>query len=98
MGLIQAKKRARRRVDDAGYLDDWTLSGGPHAAILACAYNALFDLARTTSFLPKNFATDGLSFDQPMSAMTRATVEEKQPLMNAGRQSPEGVRCKMERR
>lgn len=96
MSLMKPENRERWKADEKTYLDQWPLSGEQKAAVLARDYNRMLDLGGNIYFLSKIFSTDGLSFVQAVSTMTRMTVTDYQAMMNAGGRSPEGLRSRKE--
>lgn len=92
MSLMKAENRARWQAGEREYLDQWPMTEDQKEAVLARDYNRLLDLGGNIYFLAKIFSTDGLSFLQAVSTMTRMSVEDYQAMMIAGGRSPEGVR------
>jgi protocatechuate 4,5-dioxygenase alpha chain len=92
MSLMRAENRERFKADERAYLDEWPMSEEQKQAVVDRDYNRLLELGGNIYFLPKVFASDGLSFVQAVSTMTGMGVEEYQQMMQAGGRSPKGVR------
>ena len=92
MSLMTAENRARFKVDERAYMDEWPISDEAKAALLTRDYNALLDLGGNVYFLAKLFSTDGFSFAQAVSTMTDMNFEDYTAMMVAGGRSPEGQR------
>jgi protocatechuate 4,5-dioxygenase alpha chain len=98
MSLMKPENRARFKVDEAAYLDEWPLSDAQKKAVLARDYNALLDEGGNIYFLAKLFFTDEISYLQAVGTMTGMAPEDYQAMMLAGGRSPEGQRSKKEQR
>src|ERR1700689_5007723 len=92
MSLMQAENRERFKADEAAYLDEWPMTEAQKQSVLDRDYNELLDGGGNIYFLAKIFATDGLSYLQAVSTMTRMSAEEYQQMMVSGGRSPEGWR------
>ena len=92
MSLMTAENRARFKVDERAYMDEWPISDEAKAALLTRDYNVLLDLGGNVYFLAKLFSTDGFSFAQAVSTMTDMNFEDYTAMMVAGGRSPEGQR------
>ena len=98
MSLMKPENRARFKVGEAAYLDEWPLSDAQKKAVLARDYNALLDEGGNIYFLAKLFFTDEISYLQAVGTMTGMAPEDYQAMMLAGGRSPEGQRSKKEQR
>ena len=97
MSLMKAGNRERFHADEAGYLDEWPMSGEQKQAVLDRDFQRMLDLGGNVYFLSKIFASDGLSYVEAVSTMTDLNVQEYQAMMLAGGRSPDGWRSKSER-
>ena len=96
MSLMKAENRERFRANEAAYLDEWPMTEGQKAAVLARDYNAMIALGGNIYFLAKIFATDGKSFQYAAGLMTGMSQEDYAAMMLAGGRSPDGVRSRAE--
>ena len=92
MSLMRPENRARFKLDNRAYLDEWPMTEDQKQAVIDRDYNALIALGGNIYFLAKVFATDGVSFQTAAASMTGMTVQEYADMMLAGGRSPEGVR------
>ena len=90
MSLMKPESRARFKVDERAYLDEWPVSAEQRAAVLARDYNRMIALGGNIYFLAKIFSTDGLSFQHAAALMTGMTLEAYARMMLSGGRSPEG--------
>jgi protocatechuate 4,5-dioxygenase alpha chain len=92
MSLMKAPNRERFKADERAYLDEWPMSEGQKAAVLARDYNGLITLGGNIYFLAKIFATDGKSFQYAAALMTGMSQEDYARMMLAGGRpyEPEG--------
>jgi len=92
MSLMRPENRARFKLDNRAYLDEWPMTEDQKQAVIDRDYNALIACGGNIYFLAKLFATDGVSFQTAAASMTGMTVQEYAAMMLAGGRSPEGVR------
>ncbi len=92
MSLMQAGNRARFKVNQRGYLDEWPMSEEQKQAVLDMDLNRAMALGGNIYFLAKIGATHGLSFQQMAGSMTGMTEEEYRAMMIAGGRSIAGNR------
>jgi protocatechuate 4,5-dioxygenase alpha chain len=93
MSLMKAENRARFKVDERAYLDEWAMSEEQKQAVLARDYNRMIALGGNIYFLAKIFATDGKSFQYAAALMTGMSQEAYAKMMLDGGRSPEGEAC-----
>lgn len=98
MSLMKADNRARFKLDEAAYLDQWPLTPAQRQAVLDRDYNAAIAEGGNIYFLAKIFSSDGLSFQQAVGSMTGMSPEDYRDMMLAGGRSPEGWRSVREGR
>jgi protocatechuate 4,5-dioxygenase alpha chain len=92
MSLMKAENRARFKVDQRAYLDEWPMTEAQKQAVLARDLNWCMRLGGNIYFLAKIGATDGLSFQQMAGSMTGMTEEEYRHMMINGGRSVDGNR------
>jgi protocatechuate 4,5-dioxygenase, alpha chain len=92
MSLMRAENRARFKLNERKYLDEWPMSEEQKLAILARDLNRCIALGGNIYFLAKLGATDGRSFQNMASSMTGMTEQEYRDMMIHGGRSPEGNR------
>ncbi len=92
MSLMKADNRARFKVNERAYLDEWTMTDEQKQAVLARDLNWCIRLGGNIYFLAKIGATDGKSFQQMAGSMTGMSEEEYRHMMLAGGRSVEGNR------
>jgi protocatechuate 4,5-dioxygenase alpha chain len=92
MSLMRAENRARFKLDERKYLDEWPMSEEQKLAILARDLNRCVALGGNIYFLAKLGATDGRSFQYMSGSMTGMTEQEYRDMMIRGGRSPEGNR------
>ena len=97
MSLMKAANRDRFHADERAYLEEWPMTEDQKQAVVDRDYQRMLDLGGNIYFLSKIFASDGLSYVQAVSTMTRMSVEEYQAMMLSGGRSPEGWRRQSER-
>ena len=87
MSLMNAENRARFKLDERTYLDEWSMSEEQKSAVLARDLNRCIDLGGNIYFLAKIGATDGKSFQYMAASMTGMTQEAYANMMLAGGRS-----------
>jgi protocatechuate 4,5-dioxygenase alpha chain len=92
MSLMKAENRARFKVDERAYLDEWPMTEEQKLAVLARDLNRCMAAGGNIYFLAKIGATDGLSFQQMAGSMTGMSEDEYRAMMLAGGRSIEGNR------
>ena len=92
MSLMKADNRARFKVNERAYLDEWAMSEEQKQAVLARDLNWCIRLGGNIYFLAKIGATDGKSFQQMAGSMTGMTEEEYRDMMIKGGRSADGNR------
>jgi protocatechuate 4,5-dioxygenase alpha chain len=92
MSLMKPENRARFKVDERAYLDEWPMTEAQKQAVLARDYNAAIAEGGNIYFLAKIFASDGKSFQDAAGSMTGMSPEDYAAMMVAGGRSPEGWR------
>lgn len=92
MSLMKDENRARFKVDERAYMDEWPLTDDQKEAMLARDYNRCLDLGGNVYFLAKLFSTDGIPFAEAVSTMTDMEFPQYREMMMNGGRSPEGVR------
>lgn len=92
MSLMKPENRARFKVDERAYLDEWPMTEPQKQAVLARDYNAAIAEGGNIYFLAKIFASDGKSFQDAAGSMTGMSPEDYAAMMVAGGRSPEGWR------
>ncbi|MGL4407967.1 MAG: protocatechuate 4,5-dioxygenase subunit alpha [Zoogloea sp.] len=92
MSLMKADNRARFKVDERAYLDEWPMTEAQKQAVLDRDLNRCIALGGNIYFLAKIGATDGKSFQQMAGSMTGMSEEEYREMMLAGGRSVEGNR------
>jgi protocatechuate 4,5-dioxygenase alpha chain len=92
MSLMKADNRARFKVNERAYLDEWPMSEEQKQAVLARDLNRCIALGGNIYFLSKIGATDGKSFQQMAGSMTGMSEEEYRNMMVGGGRSIEGNR------
>lgn len=92
MTLMTAENRARFKVDERAYLDEWPMTEAQKAAVLARDYNAAIEEGGNIYFLAKIFFTDEISFLQAVGTMTGMSSADYQAMMIAGGRAAQGNR------
>ena len=92
MSLMNAENRARFKLDERKYVDEWPMSEEQKLAVLARDLNRCIALGGNIYFLAKLGATDGHSFQYMAGSMTGMTEQEYRDMMISGGRSPEGNR------
>ena len=92
MSLMRADNRARFKVDERAYLDEWPMTETQKQAVLARDLNAAIAAGGNIYFLAKIGATDGKSFLQMAASMTGLSEAEYREMMLTGGRSIEGNR------
>ena len=92
MSLMKPENRARFKVDERAYLDEWPMTEAQKQAVLARDYNAAIAEGGNIYFLAKIFASDGKTFQDAAGSMTGMSPEDYAAMMVAGGRSPEGWR------
>ncbi|MDT7523428.1 protocatechuate 4,5-dioxygenase subunit alpha [Rhodoferax sp. TBRC 17198] len=92
MSLMKADNRARFKVDQRAYLNEWPMSEDQRQAVIDMDLNRAMQLGGNIYFLAKIGATHGRSFQQMAGSMTGMTEEEYRAMMLAGGRSAEGNR------
>ncbi len=98
MSLMKPDNRARFKVDERVYLDEWPMSEEQKQAVLARDYNRMIALGGNIYFLAKIFSCDGKSFQYAAALMTGMTQEGYAQMMLNGGRSPEPVRFSPEKK
>lgn len=88
MSLMKPENRARFKMDERAYLDEWPMSEDQKQAVMARDLNRCLALGGNIYFLAKIGATDGLSFQQMAGSMTGLTEQEYRDMMIAGGRKP----------
>lgn len=96
MSLMKAPNRERFLADEAAYLDEWALTEGQRAAVLARDYKGLIAQGANIYFLAKLFFTDGWSFEKAAAFQAEMDQDDYRAMMVAGGRSPEGNRFRSE--
>src|SRR5215472_13973467 len=84
MSLMKAENRARFKLDERRYLDEWPMSEEQKLAVLARDLNRCIELGGNIYFLAKLGATDGHSFQTMAARMTGMTQQEYAQMMLNG--------------
>jgi protocatechuate 4,5-dioxygenase alpha chain len=92
MSLMKADNRARFKLDERAYLDEWPMTEEQKRAVLSRDLNRCMASGGNIYFLAKIGATDGKSFQQMAGSMTGMSEEEYRNMMIAGGRSIEGNR------
>ena len=92
MSLMKADNRARFKVNERAYLDEWPMTEEQKLAVLARDLNRCIAAGGNIYFLAKIGATDGKSFQQMAGSMTGMTEEEYRHMMVSGGRSVQGNR------
>ena len=92
MSLMKADNRARFKINERAYLDEWPMSEEQKLAVLARDLNRCIAAGGNIYFLAKIGATDGKSFQQMAGSMTGMTEEEYRNMMVSGGRSVQGNR------
>ena len=92
MSLMKAENRARFKVDERAYLDEWAMTEDQKQAVLARDLNRCIALGGNIYFLAKIGATDGFSFQNLASKMTGVPEDEYKAMMVAGGRPAKGNR------
>jgi protocatechuate 4,5-dioxygenase alpha chain len=90
--LMKVDNRARFKLDERAYLDEWPMTEAQKQAVLARDLNACMREGGNIYFLARIGATDGLTFQQMAGSMTGMTEAEYRAMMLAGGRSVEGNR------
>ena len=92
MSLMKPENRARFKLNERAYLDEWKMTEEQKEAVLKRDLNRCIELGGNIYFLAKIGATDGKSFQQMAGSMTGMTEEEYRDMMVKGGRSVEGNR------
>jgi protocatechuate 4,5-dioxygenase, alpha chain len=92
MSLMKADNRARFKVNERAYLDEWPMSEEQKLAVLSRDLNRCIAAGGNIYFLAKIGATDGKSFQQMAGSMTGMSEEAYREMMIGGGRRIEGNR------
>jgi len=90
MSLTEPANRARFKMDEKAFLDEWPLTEIQKAAVLRRDYNGMIAEGGNIYFLAKLGATDSMSFVQIVATMTGMTVPDYTTMMARGGRSIQG--------
>jgi len=92
LSLMKADNRARFKLDERAYLDEWPMTEEQKQAVLARDLNRAIASGGNIYFLARLGATDGKSFQRMAASMTGLSEEEYRSMMMKGGRSIEGNR------
>ena len=92
LSLMKADNRARFKLDERAYVDEWPMTEEQKQAVLARDLNRAIACGGNIYFLARLGATDGKSFQRMASSMTGLSEEEYRSMMLKGGRSIEGNR------
>jgi protocatechuate 4,5-dioxygenase, alpha chain len=92
MSLMRSSNRARFKVDERAYLDEWPMTEEQKQAVLARDLNRAIAAGGNIYFLAKIGATDGKSFQQMAASMTGLSEAEYREMMVKGGRPIDGNR------
>ena len=92
MSLMKADNRARFKLEQRTYLDEWPMTEAQKQAVLDMDLNRAMQLGGNIYFLAKIGATHGRSFQQMAGSMTGMSEEEYRAMMLSGGRSIDGNR------
>jgi len=90
--LMKPENRARFKVDQRAYLNEWPMSEEQRQSVVDMDLNRAMQLGGNIYFLAKIGSTHGLSFQQMAGSMTGMSEVEYRAMMMAGGRSADGNR------
>lgn len=90
--LMSPENRARFKLDERAYLDEWPMTEEQKQAVLARDLNRAIAAGGNIYFLARLGATDGKSFQRMAASMTGLSEEEYRSMMVGGGRSVDGNR------
>jgi protocatechuate 4,5-dioxygenase alpha chain len=92
MSLMKAENRARFKINQHAYLDEWPLTPAQRQAVLDRDYNAAIAEGGNIYFLSKIIFADGQSMQHAVGMMTGMSAGDYRAMMAAGGRGPKGWR------
>jgi protocatechuate 4,5-dioxygenase, alpha chain len=92
MSLMSAANRARFKLHERAYLDEWAMSEAQKQAVMKRDFKALLEHGGNIFFVLKIAAVDGRPTQSVAASFAGQSTEEYAAMMRSGGRSPAGLR------
>ena len=92
MSLMRAANRARFKLDERAYLDEWAMSEAQKQAVMRRDFKSLLEQGGNIFFVLKIAAVDGRPTQSVAASFAGQSTEEYAAMMRGGGRNPAGLR------
>jgi protocatechuate 4,5-dioxygenase alpha chain len=92
MSLMSAVNRARFKLDERAYLDEWAMSESQKQAVMKRDFKSLLEQGGNIFFVLKIAAVDGRPTQSVAASFAGQSTEEYAAMMRSGGRNPAGLR------